>query len=53
LPQLNIELKSITAKVAEREDEHSGEEGVFAEHDKVNKAGHSAFLVAVGVLTIL
>jgi len=53
LSQLNIKLKSITAKVAEREDEHSGEEGVFAEHDKVNKAGHSVLLVAVGVLTIL
>jgi len=53
LSQLNIELKSITAKVAELEDDHSGEEGVFAEHDKVNKASHSAFLVAVGVLTIL
>jgi hypothetical protein len=32
------------------EDERSGEEGVFAEHDKAN---HSALLVAVGVLTIL
>jgi len=53
LSQPNIELKNLTAKVAELEDEHSGEEGDFAEHDKVNKAGHSAFLVAVGVLTIL
>jgi hypothetical protein len=27
--------------------------GVFAEHDEVNKANHSAILVAVVVLTIL
>jgi type I restriction enzyme M protein len=31
IDQLNIQLESITAKVADLEDEHGGEEGVLAE----------------------
>ncbi len=35
--QLVIELDSVTARLAEMEEEHGGEEGTFAELDKVNK----------------
>jgi len=37
-------LESVTAQLAELEEEHGSEEGAFAELDKVNKAGVSALL---------
>jgi type I restriction enzyme M protein len=40
IDQLNIELGRIAAKAAELEYEYGGDEGVFAEPDKVNKASH-------------
>jgi type I restriction enzyme M protein len=44
IDQLSTELESITAKVVELEEENGGEEGVFAELDKVNKANVAARL---------
>jgi type I restriction enzyme M protein len=41
---LEAELESIAARMAELEEEHGGEEGAFAELDKVNKANVSARL---------
>jgi len=38
LNQLDAELESVSAKLTELEEEHSGEDGAFAEFDKVNKA---------------
>ena len=38
IDQLAAELESATARLTEMEEEHGGEEGVFAELDKVNKA---------------
>jgi len=38
LDELTTELESITARLAELEEEHGGEEGAFSELDKVNKA---------------
>ena len=38
IDQLAVELDKVTAKLSELEEEHSGEEGAFAELDKVNKA---------------
>ncbi|MCK5804751.1 MAG: N-6 DNA methylase, partial [Lentisphaeria bacterium] len=38
IDQLAAELEGVTAHLAEMEEEHSGEEGAFAELDKVNKA---------------
>jgi type I restriction enzyme M protein len=37
IDQIAAELESVTAKLAELEDEHSGDEGAFSELDKVNK----------------
>jgi len=37
IDQLAPELESVTAKLAELEDEHGGDDGAFAELDKVNK----------------
>ena len=42
--KLEAELESITAQMTEMEDEHGGEEGVFSELDKVNKANITARL---------
>ena len=54
IDQLNIELESSAAKVAELEDEHGGEEGVFAELDKGEQGQpYPAFLLALVALTIL
>lgn len=39
-----VELESISARIAELEEEHGGEEGVFSEFDKVNKASVTARL---------
>ena len=38
IDHLAVELESVTARLAEMEEEHGGEDGVFAELDKVNKA---------------
>jgi type I restriction enzyme M protein len=38
IDQLVAGLESITTKIAELEEEHAGDEGAFAELDKVNKA---------------
>jgi type I restriction enzyme M protein len=38
IDQLTVELDSATAKLAELEEEHGGEDGVFSELDRVNKA---------------
>jgi type I restriction enzyme M protein len=38
IDQLSAELESVSAKLTELEEEHSGEEGAFTELDKVNKA---------------
>ncbi len=42
--QIAVELESVTAKLAELEEEHGGEDGVFSELDKVNKANVAARL---------
>jgi type I restriction enzyme M protein len=39
---LTTELEGVTARLAELEEEHGGEEGAFAELEKVNKASVSA-----------
>jgi type I restriction enzyme M protein len=38
ITQLTAELESLTARLAELEEEHGGEEGAFSDLDKVNKA---------------
>ncbi len=38
IDQLGADLEAVTAKVAELEEEHGGDEGAFAELDKVNRA---------------
>jgi type I restriction enzyme M protein len=42
MDQMNTEMESVTAKLAELEEEHGDEEGAFAELDKVNKANVAA-----------
>ena len=42
--RLAAELESVTRKLAELEEEHGGEDGAFAELDKVNKANVAARL---------
>ena len=44
IDQLSVELEGVSAKLAELEEEHGGEEGAFAELDKVNKATVAARL---------
>jgi type I restriction enzyme M protein len=44
IDQLVADLESVTAHLTEMEEEHSGEDGAFAELDKVNKATVSARL---------
>ena len=44
IDQLAVELESLTARLSELEEEHSGEDGAFAELDKLNKANVSARL---------
>lgn len=44
IDKLASELESITASMTELEEEHGGEEGVFSELEKVNKANVSARL---------
>jgi type I restriction enzyme M protein len=38
IDQVAVDLESVSAKVAELEEEHGGEDGAFAELDRVNKA---------------
>src|SRR4030067_2172169 len=38
IDQLSVELDGVSSKLAELEEEHNDEEGVFSELDKVNKA---------------
>jgi type I restriction enzyme M protein len=42
LDGLEIELESVSGRIAELEEEHGGEEGAFSELDKVNKASVNA-----------
>ncbi|MDE0450779.1 MAG: N-6 DNA methylase, partial [Gammaproteobacteria bacterium] len=44
IDQLRADLDSVTARLAELEEEHGGEDGAFAELDKVNKANVTAQL---------
>ena len=44
IDQLTSELESVSARMAELEEEHGSEEGAFAELDKVNKASVTARL---------
>lgn len=44
IEQLGAELEQISAQIAELEEENSGDEGVFAELEKVNKAAVAARL---------
>ena len=44
IDKLTGELESVTARLAELEEEHGGEEGAFAELDKVTKASVAARL---------
>jgi len=44
IDQIAAELESVAARIAELEEEHGGEEGAFAELDKVNKANVNARL---------
>jgi type I restriction enzyme M protein len=44
IDKLAAELESVAARLAELEEEHSGEDGAFAELDKVNKANVAARL---------
>lgn len=37
ITQLTAELESVTARIAELEEEHGGDEGAFSELDKINK----------------
>jgi type I restriction enzyme M protein len=47
IDQLNADLESAVARQSELEEEHGGEEGAFAELDKVNKANVTARLKEV------
>jgi type I restriction enzyme M protein len=44
IDQLNADLESVTARMTELEEEHGGEEGAFADFDKVNRAKVTAQL---------
>ena len=44
IDQLTVDLEGITARLTEMEEEQGGEEGAFAELDKVNKASVAARL---------
>lgn len=44
IEQLATELDSVTSKLAELEEEHGGDEGAFAELEKINKASVAARL---------
>ncbi len=44
IDEISAELEGVTARLAEMEEEHGGEDGAFAELDKVNKGNVSARL---------
>ena len=44
IDELAAELESVTAKLSELEEEHGGEDGAFAEFDKINKGNVAARL---------
>jgi type I restriction enzyme M protein len=44
LDALTADLETVSSRMAELEEEHGGDEGAFAELDKINKAGVSARL---------
>ena len=44
IDQLTTDLEAVTARLAELEEEHGGEEGAFSELDKVNKVNVAARL---------
>ena len=48
LDGLAADLESVTARLAELEEEHGGDEGAFAELDKVNKASVAARRKEIG-----
>ena len=48
IDRLRADLDSVAARLAELEEEHSGEDGTFAELDKVNKANVIAQLKKIG-----
>ena len=45
IDQLNAELETVTGQMTELEEEHGGEEGVFSDLDKINKATVAARLL--------
>lgn len=45
ITEISAQLDALAAQVAELEEEHGGEEGAFAELDKVNKANVNARLI--------
>jgi len=47
IDQLGAEMESVTAKLAELEEEHGGEDGAFSELEKVNKANVAARLIEI------
>jgi len=48
IDQLIAELESVSAKFIDLEEEHGGEEGAFADFDKVNKANVAVRLKEIG-----
>ncbi|MBA4157442.1 MAG: N-6 DNA methylase [Gemmatimonadetes bacterium] len=48
IDQLAAELESVSARLTELEEEHGGEEGAFAELEKVNRANVTARLKEIG-----
>jgi type I restriction enzyme M protein len=44
IDQLAVDLESVTARIAELEEEHGGEQGTFADLEKINKATVAAGL---------
>ena len=47
IDQITVELESVIARLDEMEEEHGGEDGAFAELDKVNKANVTAQLKVI------
>ncbi len=48
---LTAELEAVSARLAELEEEHGGEEGAFAELEKVNKASVAARVKEIEAVT--
>ncbi len=47
IDQLEVDLEGVTAQIAELEEEHSGEEGIFASFDKITTAAVSTRLMTI------